>query len=78
MEAGKASDRAHEIAVSIAEKGPIAIRMAKKAINEGIHLDMHGALKVEKLCYGTVIKTSDRKEGLKAFVEKRQPVYTGN
>ena len=61
----------------MAEKGPIALRMAKKAIDEGMAVDIDKALLVEKECYGGVIYTADRKEGLKAFTEKRKPVYKG-
>lgn len=78
VEEGKASTRANEIASAIAEKGPIAVRMAKKAINDGMQVDITNSLKVEKQCYAQVIKTNDRKEGLKAFIEKRKPQYNGN
>ncbi len=73
-----ASVRAHEIAVKISENGPIALRMAKKAIDEGVQVDLETALsKVEFECYGVVVDTADRKEGLLAFKEKRKPNYQG-
>ncbi len=72
-----AAARGIEIAATIAEKGPIALRMAKKAIDEGISVDLDKALLIEKECYGGVIFTHDRKEGLKAFTEKRKPLYKG-
>jgi enoyl-CoA hydratase/carnithine racemase len=75
--AGSAAKRAQEIADVIGEKGPIALRMAKKAITEGIHLPIEEAMKVEKSCYAVVCATSDRREGLKAFAEKRKPAYKG-
>ncbi len=78
VDEGKASNRANEIASAIAEKGPIAIRMAKKAINDGMQVDITSSFQVEKQCYAQVIKTNDRKEGLKAFIEKRKPQYNGN
>jgi methylglutaconyl-CoA hydratase len=72
-----AAARALEIASAMAEKGPIALRMAKMAIDSGISLDLEQALLVEKACYGGVVYTSDRVEGLKAFTEKRKPEYKG-
>lgn len=78
VEGRSSADRAHEIALEIAEKGPIAIRMAKKALDEGIQVPLDEALnRVEAECYGGVVDTADRKEGLLAFKEKRKPNYQG-
>lgn len=51
--------------------------MAKKAINEGLQVDMESALALEQECYEQVLNTNDRLEGLAAFAEKRKPRYTG-
>eukprot|EP00753_Platysulcus_tardus_P005387 PLAT13245.1.p1 GENE.PLAT13245.1~~PLAT13245.1.p1 ORF type:complete len:302 (-),score=123.39 PLAT13245.1:92-967(-) len=75
--AGGAFDKALQLATQIASKGPIAVRAAKKAINEGMQLDIEAGLKVEEDCYALVIPTKDRLEGLAAFQEKRRPVYRG-
>jgi methylglutaconyl-CoA hydratase len=76
VEGRSSAERAHEIAQVIAEKGPIATRMAKKAIDEGMQVDLERGLnEVEFSCYGGVVYTSDRKEGLNAFKEKRKPNY---
>lgn len=69
--------KAKEIAAKIGEKGPIAIRAAKKAVHFGIDLDLEKGLALEDECYKMVINTEDRLEGLKAFAEKRKPVYKG-
>lgn len=74
---GSAVAKAEELAASIVEKGPVAIRMAKQAIDTGASLDMAKALQVEKMCYDELVMTQDRKEGLNAFVEKRKPKYKG-
>ena len=63
--------------MKIGEKGPIAIRAAKKAVHFGIDMQLEKALLLEDECYQMVINTEDRLEGLKAFGEKRKPVYTG-
>ena len=74
---GQALQRAAEIAAKINKGGPIALRMAKAAINEGMQGSLKEGLEVEGKCYGTVIPTQDRIEGLKAFAEKRKPEYVG-
>ncbi len=51
--------------------------MAKQAINQGIDVDIQTGLDVEDGCYGTVLTSEDRIEGLKAFQEKRKPIYKG-
>ncbi|KAJ6327262.1 hypothetical protein OIU78_014191 [Salix suchowensis] len=75
--AGEAHSKALEIAREIIQKGPIAIRMAKKAINEGLEVDLPSALELEEECYEQILNTKDRLEGLKAFAEKRKPSYRG-
>ncbi|XP_006811057.2 methylglutaconyl-CoA hydratase, mitochondrial-like [Neolamprologus brichardi] len=69
--------RALELAREINPQGPIAIRMAKLAINQGIEVDLSTGLAIEEACYSQVIPTKDRLEGLSAFKEKRQPQYKG-
>ncbi|PAA63433.1 hypothetical protein BOX15_Mlig026764g1, partial [Macrostomum lignano] len=67
-----------ELASEIAKNGPVALSMAKKAIDNGMSAgSMRAALDVEANCYARVIPTKDRLEGLRAFKEKRTPVYTG-
>uniref|UniRef100_A0A6M2F5S9 Enoyl-CoA hydratase n=1 Tax=Populus davidiana TaxID=266767 RepID=A0A6M2F5S9_9ROSI len=75
--AGEAHSKALEIAREIIQKGPIAIRMAKKAINEGLEIDLPSALELEEECYEQLLNTQDRLEGLAAFAEKRKPRYRG-
>lgn len=66
-----------EIASEIIPQGPIALRMAKQAINLGSEVDLSTGLAFEQACYAQVIPTKDRLEGLKAFREKRKPKYEG-
>ncbi|XP_066322291.1 probable enoyl-CoA hydratase 2, mitochondrial [Miscanthus floridulus] len=75
--AGEAYQKALELAREINQKGPVAVKMAKKAINQGAEVDMPSALAVEEECYEQVLHTQDRLEGLAAFAEKRKPVYKG-
>ncbi|XP_062146787.1 probable enoyl-CoA hydratase 2, mitochondrial [Alnus glutinosa] len=75
--AGEAHRKALEIARDVNQKGPIAIKMAKRAINEGVEMDMASALALEEECYEQLLNTKDRLEGLTAFAEKRKPRYSG-
>uniref|UniRef100_M4DX33 Uncharacterized protein n=1 Tax=Brassica campestris TaxID=3711 RepID=M4DX33_BRACM len=75
--AGEAHKKAMEVAQQINEKGPMAIKMAKKAIDEGIETNMASGLELEDMCYQKLLNTEDRLEGLAAFAEKRKPRYTG-
>lgn len=56
----------------------VAIRHAKKAINWGTETDLKTGLEIERFNYERVLRTNDRKEGFKAFAEKRKPNYSGN
>lgn len=61
----------------IAACGPLAVAQAKAAIDGGIALTLSGGLAMEKRCYEIVLASEDRDEGLRAFAEKRQPVFQG-
>lgn len=66
-----------ELAKQITPNGPIALRAAKIAINDGVDASLREGLEIERAAYRKVIPTKDRLEGLKAFIEKRKPVYKG-
>ena len=71
------TEKAMELAKKILTKGPIAIRMAKLAMNQGYDTNLATGLQIEQMCYAQVIPTKDRLEGLAAFKEKRSPVFKG-
>jgi methylglutaconyl-CoA hydratase len=78
VDAGQALPRAVELANVMAAHGPLALRLAKRAIDQGLQLPtLKDGLMVEKECYAQIVPTADRREGLRAFVEKRKPVYRG-
>lgn len=66
-----------ELAQTIANNGPLATKLAKQAIDEGLQLNIKDALLLEMELYRKTIDTKDREEGLLAFSEKRKPKYTG-
>ncbi|XP_064845595.1 enoyl-CoA hydratase domain-containing protein 2, mitochondrial isoform X4 [Oncorhynchus masou masou] len=74
-------DAAYREALSLAREilpqAPIAVRMAKEAMNRGMEVDITSGMAIERMCYARVIPTRDRQEGMAAFIEKRPPRYIG-
>jgi len=68
---------ARDLAGAIAKRGPIAVRMAKTAINAGSEMDLQKALLLEKTLVSLCFDSEDRIEGMNAFLEKREPAFTG-
>jgi enoyl-CoA hydratase len=68
---------AKQWAEKLAQKPPVALRMLKIAVNAGSNADLETGLTLEASSFANAFSTEDRKEGLKAFVEKRKPVYVG-
>src|SRR5687767_3024473 len=75
--AGQARAKALEIATTIAQNGPIAVRQAKKAIAYGVETDLETALVLAIEAYNVTVSTEDRLEGVRAFNEKRKPRFRG-
>jgi enoyl-CoA hydratase/carnithine racemase len=69
--------QAYAWAKEIACAGPLALRAAKYAIDNGFDRDLAAGLAIETKSYITLLNTKDRLEGLAAFAEKRDPVYLG-
>ena len=76
--AGSLDAAALEEAATIAANGPVAVRLAKRAIEGGWDLSLREGLALEWSCYEGVLGTADREEALRAFGEKRQPRFTGS
>ncbi|XP_041064139.1 enoyl-CoA hydratase domain-containing protein 2, mitochondrial isoform X2 [Carcharodon carcharias] len=72
-----AYQKALDLAKEILPQGPVAVRMAKQAMNKGIEVDISSGMAIEEMCYAQVIPTKDRLEGMAAFKEKRLPHFTG-
>jgi enoyl-CoA hydratase/carnithine racemase len=75
--AGQARAKALEIAATIADNGPIAVRQAKKAIAWGAETDLETGMALAIEAYNNTVTTEDRLEGVRAFNEKRKPRFTG-
>lgn len=70
-------DEAMAMARTIAERAPQAIRMAKQLVNDGIEAPLETAITMETGMTATLFDTHDAKEGIRAFFEKRSPVFSG-
>jgi enoyl-CoA hydratase len=65
------------LAATIATKSPIALRMAKEAVNAAYEMSLTDALAHERRLFYLLFATEDQKEGMAAFLEKREPDFTG-
>jgi enoyl-CoA hydratase len=70
-------DKAREIATLLAGKSPIALRVMKELANRALGGTHDDNLAAEADAFGELFSTADAKEGLTAFVEKRDPTFTG-
>ncbi len=70
-------DKAKEYANKIKIKGPLALRLAKAAVNRGADIEIETALYLEKLSQTIVMGSEDKREGTQAFLEKRKPQFEG-
>ena len=67
--------KAEEMAITIAQKGPVAVKMAKTLINENQKIER--GLEKEINLFAQCFTTQDRLEGINAFLEKRKPMFKG-
>lgn len=66
-----------EVARAIAANAPISVRQIKMAAHQGMQTDLTSALRIEVAAYERTIPTEDRREGVRAFNEKRAPRFRG-
>lgn len=67
-----------EIAKAIANRAPVAVRLAKEAVNMAFEGSLKDGLEFERKNFYLTFSSKDQKEGTKAFLEKREPKYEGN
>jgi enoyl-CoA hydratase len=70
-------EKAHETAALLASKSPIALRLMKDLANRALGGDHSSNLDAEAETFGELFASDDAKEGLTAFVEKREPRFVG-
>jgi enoyl-CoA hydratase/carnithine racemase len=62
----------------IATNAPLAVKLAKHSIQVGMQMDVHHGMLVALSAYRRLIGTNDRREGIRAFFEKRDPLFDGS
>lgn len=72
---GEVLKQAVGMAKRIASKGQVAVQLITEAVMEGVKKPLIDGLKLEAELFGKVSETADMKEGVKAFLEKRQPKF---
>lgn len=70
-------EKAMEVAELIASKPPIAVKFAKIALNESVTADLSSGLALEKALQAVLFGTKDKREGVTAFLEKKNPNFVG-
>ena len=63
-------NEAKKLAETIARQAPIAVRNSKKAINDGLQVDMDKAIEIEERLFGDCFETEDQRAGMGNFLEK--------
>ena len=69
--------RALELAATIAAKSPLAVRLAKEAALRAFEMGLEAGLAFERKSFSLLAASEDRREGIAAFLDKRQPVFKG-
>ncbi|MBX5320511.1 MAG: enoyl-CoA hydratase-related protein [Candidatus Bathyarchaeota archaeon] len=73
----KFREAVRQFALEIAQKAPVALKVAKALINKGAEISLDAALALEREGFGVVASTEDLQEGVSAFIEKRKPTFKG-
>jgi len=69
--------RAGEVAQAILTRGPVAARMVKDAVRKGYDMTLEQGIRLEEDLYALLQTTADRAEGVRAFLDKRKPLFRG-
>ncbi len=77
VNAGDVSEKAWELAREVESCAPVAVRMIKRSVHRGFDWNPAGAAELEAHCQSRTFEMEDTKEGIKALLEKREPVFTG-
>lgn len=67
-----------EVAKVIANRAPVAVKLAKESVNIAFETSLKDGMEYERRNFYLTFSSKDQKEGMKAFLEKREPKYEGN
>jgi len=74
---GEALAEAKKMIKGYEKRAPLSLAMAKRAVRAGMQMDLKSAIEYERFLVSAVYGTEDRKEGIAAFLEKRDAVFKG-
>lgn len=77
VEAENLMKEAIDLANRIIKNGPLAVKYSKAVINRGVEIDLDSAIALENEIFALCFATQDQKEGMNAFLEKREAVFVG-
>ncbi|HYB89508.1 MAG TPA: enoyl-CoA hydratase/isomerase family protein [Candidatus Binataceae bacterium] len=76
-DAGKLAEASGKVAQAILSRGPVAVRLAKDAVLKGYDMTLDQGIRLEEDLYALLQTTTDRAEGVRAFLERRKPLFRG-
>jgi enoyl-CoA hydratase/carnithine racemase len=77
VEKSQAVSEARKMVEVFAKRGPISLEFAKRAVHRGMQMDLHSAIDFEFSLVTAIYGTDDKREGVSAFLEKREAKFTG-
>jgi len=75
VEVEELEERVNTLAENIAKQAPIAVKLAKEAINQGAQVDIDQAMRIEENAFGLVFTTEDKNIGTQAFINKEKAEF---
>jgi enoyl-CoA hydratase len=77
VEPARLGPTVERLALALAARGPLALRLAKEAVVKALDLPLGEGMRLEEDLYVLLQTTSDRREGVRAFLERRRPRFGG-